>query len=92
MSESNIKLNKLMHTFPGYVEKYRERETYLALMLSTQSFDYDLDPLASRLAPHYSLHLNTYKRDQNTTRDRRKYIVYIKHKLLDKSRSIKLNG
>ena len=39
------------------------------------TFDDDLDPLTSRLAPFYLLHPNTCKRDQKKTRDTRAYIV-----------------
>jgi len=84
MSGYSNKPNKLMQTFLAYVEKYRERETYLTLMLSTQPFDDYLGPLDSMLAPSHSLHVNTCKRYQKTIRDTREHILYIKHKLLDK--------
>jgi len=67
---------------------HNERDmAYLSPMCS--AFDDDLDPLAPRLAPHYSLSLNTCKRDQNTTT--RENIAYaFQYKLYNISRSIVL--
>lgn len=70
MRELSNKPDKLVQDFLVYVEKYKVRERNLPHSNAKHSnFDDDIDPVASRLAPHYSLHLNTWKRDQKTTRD-----------------------
>ena len=72
--------------------KCRERVTYLALMLISQSFRDDLDSFAPKLAPYLFLRLSTYKKDQREIQVTKAYMAYIKHKLLNTSRSIKLKA
>ena len=48
----------------------RERETYLTLMLITQSFDDDHDPLAPRFAPSFFL---TSEYLQERSKDNKRY-------------------